>query len=118
METWKFFKEQAPLMEDMGSYFRKWREWRNTDLGNKSSTSIKGAENGDVKDNQSTNQPSNQSINRLNVNLLKQFLHFQQAFNKSKLFNKLSAILTISALYFFALAKFLANFQQCYFIHL
>ena len=113
----EIFKEQAPLMEDMGSYFRKWREWRNTDMGNKSSTSIKGAENDDVKDNQSTNQPSNQSINRLNVNLLKQILHFQQAFNKSKLFNKLSAILTISTLYFFALAQFLANFQQCYFIH-
>ena len=28
-------------MEDMGSYFRK---WRNQDLGNKSSTSIKGVE--------------------------------------------------------------------------
>ena len=29
-------EEQASLMEDMGSYFRKWRV-RNRDLGNKSS---------------------------------------------------------------------------------
>ena len=28
-------------MEDMDSYFRKYREWRNGDLGNKSSMSIK-----------------------------------------------------------------------------
>ena len=31
-------------MEDIGNYFRKWREWKNGDLGSKSSTSIKGAE--------------------------------------------------------------------------
>ena len=52
-------------MEDMGSYFRKWREWRNGVLDSKSSTSIKGAEKYEVEDNQSTNN----SINRLNVNL-------------------------------------------------
>ena len=34
-------KEQASLIEDMDSYFKKWREWRNIDLGNKFSTSIK-----------------------------------------------------------------------------
>ena len=32
---------QTPLIEDMGCYFRKWREWRNSDLGSKSPTSIK-----------------------------------------------------------------------------
>ena len=32
-------------MEDMDNYFRRWREWRNTDLDNKSSMSIKGAKN-------------------------------------------------------------------------
>ena len=31
-------------MEDMGNYFRKWREWRYGDLDSKSFTSIKGAE--------------------------------------------------------------------------
>ena len=41
---------QVPIMEDMGNYFRKWREWRNSDLGNKPSKSIKGA-----KKNQSIN---------------------------------------------------------------
>ena len=45
-------EEQTFLMEDMSSYFRKWREWRNTYLSNKSFTSIKGVE----KDSQSTNQ--------------------------------------------------------------
>ena len=54
-------EEQAFLMEDMTSFFRKWREWRNTDFDSKSSMSIKGAE----KDkNESTNQPTNQSINK------------------------------------------------------
>ena len=75
-------KEQTFLMEDMGNYIRKWREWRNTDFGNKSSTSIKGA----YEDEEwTTNQPTNQSINQLNVN--QQIL----AFNN---FNKLSAIST------------------------
>ena len=46
-----FLKKQAPLMEDMSSYFRKWREWRNTDLGNKSSMSIKTVEKDEAKDN-------------------------------------------------------------------
>ena len=88
-------------MEDMGSYFRKWREWRNSDLGSKSSTSIKGAE----KDEEENNQSSNQLINNSNS---------MSIFSKFKLFNKL---LTISTLYFLVLAKFVANFQQCYFIH-
>ena len=43
-------EEQASLIEDMDSYFRKWREWRNIDLGSKSSTSIKGADNDEVED--------------------------------------------------------------------
>ena len=62
-------KEQASLMEDMGSYLRKWREWRNTNLGNKSSTSIKGAEKDEVHDNQSTNQSTriNQSIDSMPI---------------------------------------------------
>ena len=58
-------REQASLMEDMGSYFRKWREWRNEDLGCKSSTSMKGVEKDEAKDSQSTNQ----QLNRLNVKL-------------------------------------------------
>ena len=52
-------KEQASLMEDMGSYFRKWRECTNGDLGSKSSTSIKGAEKDDT-----SNQPINQQIDK------------------------------------------------------
>ena len=67
----EFLEEQVPLMEDMGSYFRKWREWRNSDLGSKSSMSIKRAKNDEVENNQSTNQPISKSINqqlRLNVN--------------------------------------------------
>ena len=43
-------EEQASLMEDMDSYFRKLREWRNTDLGSKSSTSIKGVKKDGVRD--------------------------------------------------------------------
>ena len=65
-------------MEDMSSYFKKWREWRNGDLGSKSSTSIKGVEKYQAKENQSINQQLN---NRLNVNLLQQILTFQQAFS-------------------------------------
>ena len=37
-------EEQVSLMEDMDNYFRKWREWRNLDLGSMSSMSIKGEE--------------------------------------------------------------------------
>ena len=50
-------------MEDMDSYFKKWREWRNRDLSSKSPTSIKGAENEEKNDNQSINQP-NQQLNK------------------------------------------------------
>ena len=46
-------------MEDMDSYFKKWREWRNKDLGSKFSISIKGVEK--EKEGQSINQPINQS---------------------------------------------------------
>ena len=54
-------EEQVPLMRDMNSYSRKWREWRNLDLGNKSLTSIKEVE----KDERMTaNQPINQQINQ------------------------------------------------------
>ena len=50
-------EEQPSLMKDMGSYFIKWREWRNGDLSSKSSTSIKRAE----KDEEmTTNHPTNQ----------------------------------------------------------
>ena len=69
-------------MEDMGNYFRKWREWRNRDLGSKSSMSIKRAENDEVRTiNQpiKQNQSINNSINRLNVNM--KILAFQRAFN-------------------------------------
>ena len=52
-------------MEDMDSYFKKWRKWRNGDFGSKSSTFIKGAEEDQVNDNQSINQTNQQ----LNVNL-------------------------------------------------
>ena len=44
-------EEQAPLMEDIGGYFIKWKEWRNTDLSSKSSTFIKGAEKDEANDN-------------------------------------------------------------------
>ena len=57
-------EEQASLMEDMRNYFRKWREWRNRDLGNKSSTFVKVIEKDEARDNQSTNQPINQSTNQ------------------------------------------------------
>ena len=49
-------------MKDMGSYIRKWREWRNVDLGSKASTSIKGVEN-DEERNQSIHQ-TNQQLNK------------------------------------------------------
>ena len=45
-------EKQCPLMGDIGSYFRKLREWRNSDLSSKSSTSIKGAKKDEAKDNQ------------------------------------------------------------------
>ena len=57
-------EEQTSLMEVMVSYFRKWREWRNTDLDNKSSTSIKGGEENEERTtNQPINPPTNQSLN-------------------------------------------------------
>ena len=49
-------EEQAPLMEDMDSYFKKCKEWINTDLDSKSSMFIKGAGNDETKDNQSINK--------------------------------------------------------------
>ena len=49
-------------MEDIDSYFRKPREWRNTDLGNKSSMSIKEAENDVAEDSQSINNSYLMSI--------------------------------------------------------
>ena len=72
-------------MEDMGGYFRKWKEWRNIDLSSKSSTFIKGVEKDEENDNQSTIQPTNQQLNQLNVKLFQQILVFQQAFKKFKL---------------------------------
>ena len=45
-------EEQVSLMEDIGSYFKRLREWRNTDLGSRSSTSIKGVEKDESKENQ------------------------------------------------------------------
>ena len=50
-------------MEDMCSYFKKWREWRNEDLGIKLSTSIKEAEEDGKNDSQSINQSIKNSIN-------------------------------------------------------
>ena len=52
-------EEQASLMKDMGSYFRKWREWRNGDLGNKSSMSIKGVEKDEAKESEPDSQSTN-----------------------------------------------------------
>ena len=91
-------------MEDMSGYFKKWREWRNTDLGIKSFTSIR-VEKDEARDNQLTNQP----INRLNVN------HQILAFNTLL---EISTSFWLSAFKFLVVAKFLENFQQCYFIHL
>ena len=51
-------EEQVPLMEDMVSYVKK---WRNSYLSNKSSTSIKRAKNDETK------QSINQSINNLDL---------------------------------------------------
>ena len=53
-------------MEDMSSYFKKWREWRNGDLGSKSCTSIKGVEN-DEAERRSINQSINQSIDSMSI---------------------------------------------------
>ena len=44
-------EEQSPLMEDMNDYFRKWKGWRNTNLGSHSSTSKKSAEKDEARDN-------------------------------------------------------------------
>ena len=62
-------EEQASLMEDMDSYFRKLREWRNGDLGSKSSTFIKIAKNDEARDSQSTNKSTNQQLNQFNCKL-------------------------------------------------
>ena len=54
-------EEQGSLIEDMSSYFIKWREQRNGDLGSKSSMFIKGEE----KDEEMiAKQPINQSKNQ------------------------------------------------------
>ena len=50
-------------MEDIDIYFRKWRECRNANLDNKSSTSIKGVEKDEAKDIQLINQ-TNQQLNK------------------------------------------------------
>ena len=52
-------------MEDISSYFRKWRDWRNGDLGSKSSMSIKGAEG--QPNNESINQQLNKSIDLMSI---------------------------------------------------
>ena len=52
-------EEQSPLMEDMNDYFRKWKGWRNIDLGSNSSTSKKSAKKNEARGNQSTNQSIN-----------------------------------------------------------
>ena len=84
-------KEQNYLMEDMINYFRKLRKWKNRNLGNKSSTSIKEAEKDEAEDIQSTNKSTNQSINqklnRLKVKLFKQILAFQLVFTNLSNFN-------------------------------
>ena len=49
-------EKKTSLMEDMDSYFIKWREWKNIDLGNKSSMFIKGAENDETRIRQPINQ--------------------------------------------------------------
>ena len=68
-------------MKDMCSYFIKWREWRNEDLGIKLSMSIKGAREDGKNDSQSIDQSIKNSINRFNVKLFQQTLAFQQAFS-------------------------------------
>ena len=59
-------------MEDIDNYFRKWREWRNGDLGGKSSTSVKGAE----KDEE---RRTNQSINQLNKSINSMSIYFNKS---------------------------------------
>ena len=51
-------------MEDMGSYFQRGREWKNEDLGSKSSMSIKGAGEDGKKDSQLINRSINQQLNQ------------------------------------------------------
>ena len=67
-------------MEDMDSYFRKWREWRNGDLGSNSSMCIKKAEKDEERTSTQLIKPINNLTNRINVNLLQQILAFQYAF--------------------------------------
>ena len=50
-------------MKDMCSYFIKWREWRNEDLGIRLSMSIKGAREDGKNDSQSIDQSIKNSIN-------------------------------------------------------
>ena len=63
------FEVKVPLMENMGSYFKKWRECRNSDLGKKSYMSINKVEKNEPMDqpikpiNQSIDQSIKKSIN-------------------------------------------------------
>ena len=90
-------EKQTSSMKDMDSYFRKWREWRNGDLGSKSSTSIKGAENDEERTtNQSTNQQINQSITQSTQcqaisTSFQQIQAFQQAFSNLSNFSTIFA---------------------------
>ena len=118
-------------MEDTCSYFRKWREWRNGDLGSKPSTSIKGAEEVKAKESQSINQSTIQQINRLNVNqhnVNQQILAFNNFSilipSVSQVSDKFSAVLfysfvvkskifsSNSSILLQVLFKFLSNFQH------
>ena len=72
-----------------------------------SSMRIKGAEKDEAKDNQ--------SINQLNIN--QQILAFTKLSAILTSFQQFQQALAISAFKFLVVAKFLANFQQCYFIH-
>ena len=88
-------EEQVPLMGDMDNYFRSGESgeiqiWV---------TSLLCLLKEQRRTTKTTNQSTNQSINNSDSISI---------FNKSYYFNKL---LTISVLYFLALAKFLANFQ-------
>ena len=58
----------------MDSYLKKWREWRNGDLGSKPSTFMKGVEKDEKR---IANQSINNSTNRFNVNILNKILTFQ-----------------------------------------
>ena len=95
-------------MEDIDSYFIKWREWRNGDFGSKSSTSIKEVEKDEANDSQSINH-TNQQLNKST-----QCQSTSANFNFSISFQQFQQFL---AFYFIVLFKFF-NLPVQYYFHI